>query len=156
MSITERVKSKATRLVSVFCLALLCASFAAAVSGKAGSSQELRDVLYASYLFAPRAADISATILLALEVILIPALVIPRTRFVALTATIILVSGFFGFHAWRAFERISAPCSCFGPMLRLEPGPSTLLSLVLLVIATSCFNSNYEVSFKNRSLEATS
>jgi hypothetical protein len=118
--------------VSVWIMAL---TFFVAASGKVGSSEELRDSLYASYLFSSKTADWFSPILVMLEFGTGICLCLRGTRRAATWAATIAFSLFAAYNVWRLVAHIEAPCSCFGWMLRVSPGLALLINCGLLCLS---------------------
>lgn len=101
------------------------------------SFEGFKDTLSASYLFPASLVGFIGGAFVATELLIALALLVPKTRLLALRGTILLGSLLLGYQAWRWFGGIATPCSCLGALYNLSFGESLLLIGLMLSSAVA-------------------
>ena len=113
----------------------VAALFVVAIITKLGAMGQFQDSIVASRLVPRVAATWVARGLILTECALAACLVMPRSRYAALTASGLLFGTFAGYHLWVLEQAIRPPCSCFGTLFKIPP-PVGLGACALLCVAS--------------------
>lgn len=137
------------------CVLVLVSTYGMAAVAKGTTLGEVRDVLYASYLFSGAAAEWAALFLVLAEAMTAVLLLRKGTRAAGMCAAIALSSAFIGFAVWRLSANIGVPCSCFGALLKIPPGYTLPLNVGLLSLAILLLRAQPRAGVANSAQEMT-
>lgn len=132
---SESVRASAYDFVSLILTYLLASLLMWASVAKATYIQQFQDSLLASYLVPRSVVAPFSVAMIAIEAIIAVALILPKTRSVGSTASLLLSGLFVGYGMWRLLQNIGVPCSCFGPFLSLTPLQSLIVAFFTFIVS---------------------
>ena len=121
-------------------MGLLALTFALAAFAKINAFNELTTSIQVSRLVPQVVTFPLAVIVVGAEILIVPGLLLKKTRVPALWAYASMMFLFMGYAFWRLTKGITAPCSCFGLLYKMSPEQSLLLCGGLLCLAVTLLN----------------
>ncbi|HLK61524.1 MAG TPA: MauE/DoxX family redox-associated membrane protein [Chthonomonadaceae bacterium] len=129
---------------------ILAVTFLFAACAKWLQLSQFVGTLTASGLVSLSLAPFVSILIIVMELTAGIGLLIPSLRTQALYVLLMLLPAFLFYSIWRQVQHIEVPCSCFGPLFKIDPIPSALLDAGLLGLTLLILRFQYQLQRNRR------